>query len=180
MPRLREWERSRRLTHTSAANTPCWASLGELGWEGCADEEILLSSCELRPPSPGSPSLANPPPAEKPKPPALPPQKKIHQTQKRALVASASPSSRAAGRHRTMHSPVERGRRRRGSSSSSNSKSNVRNPPLWRGMSHLTPCLVHRFLCPTPMVSTRGLRPPLLLLGGGGVEYTREKEVFSG
>ena len=38
---LREWERSRRLTDTWAANTPCWASLGELRWEGCADEEIL-------------------------------------------------------------------------------------------------------------------------------------------
>ena len=36
----REWERSRRLTDTWAANTPCWANLDELGWEGCADEEI--------------------------------------------------------------------------------------------------------------------------------------------
>ena len=28
---LREWERSRCLTDTWAANTLCWASLGELG-----------------------------------------------------------------------------------------------------------------------------------------------------
>ena len=37
------------------------------------------------------------------------------------------------------------------------SKSGARNPPLWRGMPHLTPCLVNRCMCPTPMVSTRGL-----------------------
>ena len=28
---LWEWERSHRLTDAWAANTPCWASLGELG-----------------------------------------------------------------------------------------------------------------------------------------------------
>ena len=50
LSRLRKWERSRRLTDTWAANTPCWASLGELGSEGCGDEEILLSSCGLNPP----------------------------------------------------------------------------------------------------------------------------------
>ena len=49
---LQEWERSRRLTDTWAANTPCWASLGELWWEGCADDEILLSSCGLSPATP--------------------------------------------------------------------------------------------------------------------------------
>ena len=48
-----EWECARRLTKTWAANTPCWASLGELGWEGCADEEIVLSKCGLSPPTPG-------------------------------------------------------------------------------------------------------------------------------
>ena len=31
--------------------------MGELGWEGCADEEILLSSCGLSPPTPGSPRV---------------------------------------------------------------------------------------------------------------------------
>ena len=56
-----------------------YALLGEpggLGWEICADEEILLSSCGLSPPTPGNPrntSLAKPRPAEKPKPPAVPP-----------------------------------------------------------------------------------------------------------
>ena len=85
---LREWERSHRLTDTWAANTPCWASLGELGWEGCADEEIVLSSCGLNPPtpaSPRSPSPAKPAPAEKPKPPAVSPPKP---TQPKKLPAS--------------------------------------------------------------------------------------------
>ena len=31
---LREWERSRRLTDTWAANTPCWAALGSWGGRG--------------------------------------------------------------------------------------------------------------------------------------------------
>ena len=74
---LREWERSGRLTDTWAANTPCSASLEELGWEGCADEEILLSSCGLSPPTPGSPrstSPANPPPPQRnPNPVPCPP-----------------------------------------------------------------------------------------------------------
>ena len=96
---LREWERSRRLTDTLAANTPCWASLGELGWEGCADEEILLSICGLSPPSPRNPCSASlatppPPPAEKPKPPALPSPKptqaKKPPTQKRKSFESGS------------------------------------------------------------------------------------------
>ena len=53
------------------------ASVGELGWEGCADKEIVLSKCGLSPPTTGSPRSASPakprPPAQKPKPPALPP-----------------------------------------------------------------------------------------------------------
>ena len=61
MSGLREWERSRRLTDTWAATTPCWASPAELGWEGCADEEILLSSPGLSPPTPRSPSHQSPP-----------------------------------------------------------------------------------------------------------------------
>ena len=43
----------------------------------------------------------------------------------------------------------------------------MRIPPLLRGMSHLTICLVHTFLCPTPMVSTRDR-----------VEHGEEKEMF--
>ena len=47
-------------------------------------------------------------------------------------------------------------------------------------MSHLTPCLVNRCMCPAPMVSTRGLQPQLW--GGGGgrvwVEHPGEKEMF--
>ena len=111
---LREWERSRRLTDTWTANTPCWASLGELGWEGCADEEILLSSCGLTPPppSPRSPSLAKPPrPPRNPNPPPCPPPPNPPNP-KSAPRTTASPSNWAAAhRSRTTHSPVERGRR---------------------------------------------------------------------
>ena len=65
---LREWERSRQFTDTWVANSPWWASLGELQWKGCAHVEIRLSSCGLMPPSPRSPSLAKPPPTENPPP----------------------------------------------------------------------------------------------------------------
>ena len=86
LPVLREWERSRRLTDIWAANTLCWASLSELGWEGCADEEMLLSSCGLSPPRPGtprstSPAKQPPSPPGNPNPlPCPPPQKKTHTT----------------------------------------------------------------------------------------------------
>ena len=84
LSRLRERERSRRLTDTWAANTPCWVGLGELGWKGCADEEILLFSCGLSPPPPPEclPSKAPPPRANKPKPQALPPPPPTQQTEK--------------------------------------------------------------------------------------------------
>ena len=76
LSRLREWERSRGLMDGWAANTPCWVALGELGWEGCSDEDILMSSCGINPPTPASPRSASPTkpaPAQKPKPPAPPP-----------------------------------------------------------------------------------------------------------
>ena len=94
---LRDWTRSRRLMETWSANTPRWASLGELGWEGCADEEILLCSCGLNPllpqqhlPSnqPPAPRNLNPPPYPPP-PPANPP------NPKNLLRRSASPWNRA-------------------------------------------------------------------------------------
>ena len=77
--------RPRRLTDTPAANTPCWASVGELRWEGCADEKILLSSCGLSRPTPGSLRSTSPaklPPAEKPKPLPCPPPPKPTQPKK--------------------------------------------------------------------------------------------------
>ena len=107
---LREWERSRRLTDTWAANTPCWASLGELGWDGCASKDILLSSCGLSPLRPRSISPAKPPPpAEKPQPLALPPPPppKTRPTQKSPPRRSASPSNRAAAHRPSRHSPVD-------------------------------------------------------------------------
>ena len=97
---LREWERSRRLTDTWAAKTPCWAALGELGWEGYSDEDILMSSCGMNPPNPASPrsaSLAKPAPAEKPKPPAVappkPPQSKKRPPARKSFESGSSSSS---------------------------------------------------------------------------------------
>ena len=52
---LPEWVHSRRLMDTCAANMLCWVNHGELGWQVCADEEMLMSSCGLSPPTPGSP-----------------------------------------------------------------------------------------------------------------------------
>ena len=150
---LREWERSRRLTDTWAANTPCWAALGELGWEGCSDEDILMSSRRMNPPTPASPrnaSPAKPAPAEKPKPPAAPPPKPP-QSKKRPPARKSFESGSSSSSDQALHRPHGKGKRSR------RSKSGARSPPPWRGMSHLTPCLVSRCLCPTPMVSTRGL-----------------------
>ena len=48
----------------------------EFGWEGCSDEDILLSSCGMNPPTPANPrsaSPAKPAPGKKPKPPAVAP-----------------------------------------------------------------------------------------------------------
>ena len=45
LSRLREWGRSRSLTDIWAANTPCWASLGELGWFGL----VWVKACAGRP-----------------------------------------------------------------------------------------------------------------------------------
>ena len=101
-----------RLRDTWAGNTPCLASLGELGWEGCADEEILLFSCGLSPPTPGSArstSPATPPPAEKPKPPYLAPSPQTHATQK-APPSEAQVLRIGKQLLRTRHTPVDMGR----------------------------------------------------------------------
>ena len=88
---LREWEPSCRLEDLWAANTPCWASVGELGCEGCADDGILLSSCGLSPSTPRNASPAKPPPpADKPKPPAFPPPPPPSQKKGVAEAESAS------------------------------------------------------------------------------------------
>ena len=90
---LREWERSHRLTDTWAANTPRWASLGDLGWEDCGDQEIFLSSCGLSPPPPAAPPQQSPPPPPPrretqtpcpapPPPPPPPPPPATHPTKK--------------------------------------------------------------------------------------------------
>ena len=151
---LREWERSRRLTDTWAANTPCWAALGELGWEGCSDEDILMSSCGMKAPTPASPrsaSPAKPAPAEKPKPPAAPPPPKPPQSKKRPPARKSFESGSSSSSDQALHRPHGKGKGKQAQ------QKRREEPPPWRGMSHLTPCLVSRCLCPTPMVSTRGL-----------------------
>ena len=160
---LCEWERSQRRTDTWAANTPCWASLGELGWEGCANEEIVLSSCGLTPPPSSSPAKPPPPPClpTNPNPPPYPPPPppKTHQTQKapRGQAQVLRIEQQLIVGPDTPPWTWEGGE----GEAAAGGKSGVRNPPLWKGMSHLTPCLLHRFLCRTPMVPTRGLRPRL-------------------
>ena len=152
---LREWERSRRLTDFWAANTPCYASLGDLGWEGFADEQMLLSRCGLNAPSPhsASPAKPHPFPPTNPNPPPCPPPPQTHRTQnppphKRKSFKSSSSSSRQAlpcahGKGVKGKPPQEQKRRE--------------EPPSLEGDGSPDPCLVHKFVCPTPMVSTRGL-----------------------
>ena len=98
---LREWERSHRLTDTWAANTPCLAALGELGWEGCSDEDILMSSCGMNPPTPASPrntSPAKPAPAEKTKPhQPVRDMERILSAANTVIVTGASKTNKEAG-----------------------------------------------------------------------------------
>ena len=151
---LREYERSRRLTDTWAANTPYWAALGKLGWEGCSDEDILMSICGMNPPTPASPRSAfpaKPAPRQETQTPCRAPPPNPRKA--RSTHRCASPSNWAAARRKTRRFTVPMGR----GSGSRRSKSGARSPPPWRGMSHLTPCLVSRCLCHTPVVSTRGL-----------------------
>ena len=103
---LREWERSRRLTDT-------WAALGELGWEGCSEEDILMSSCGMNPPTPASPcsaSPAKPAPAEKPKPPAAPPPPKPPQSKKRPAPRKSFESGSSSPPDQALHHPHGKGK----------------------------------------------------------------------
>ena len=103
-------------------------------------------------PAPGAPPQQSPPPPRNAIPLPWPPPNP--RQARRPPHRSASPSNRAAtARRQTRHSPVPMGR---GRGSSRSSKSGARSPHLWRGMSHLNPCLVSRCMGPTPMVSTRG------------------------
>ena len=181
---LRGWERSRRLTDTWVANTPCWASLGELGWEGCADEEIMLSSCGLSPPTPGSPrssSPAKPPPLppERPKPLALPPpKKKTHATQKAPTPpkrksfesGSSSPSEQAHPRGHGKGSKEKQPRQQK----------RPEEPPSLEGDESPDPLFGEQVYVP----HTNGVYPAVVTLvatGHGGrvrVEHPGEKEMF--
>ena len=110
---LREWERTRRGADMWAANNPYRAALGELGWEGCSDEDILMSSSGMNPPHPGQPPPRLPSKARPrretqiplPWPPPKP--RKARSPPNRG----ANPSNQAAtSRRRTRHSPVPMGR----------------------------------------------------------------------
>ena len=150
---LREWECSRRPTDTWVANTPCWATLGELGWEGCSDEDILMSSCRMNPPTPASPRSAwpaKPAPAEKPKPPAAPPPPKPPQSKKRPPARKSFKSGSSSSSDEALHRPHGKGKGKQAQ------QKRREEPPSLEG-DKATPCLVSRCLCPTPMVSTRGL-----------------------
>ena len=177
---LREQERSRRLTDTWAANTPCCRSLGELGWDGCADEEILLSSCGLSPPTPANPhstSLAKPPPpAKKPKPPATPPPKptqpKKPPTQKRKSFKLGSNSSLDQAVHRG-HGKAVKGKQPQ-------QQKKREEPTFLEGDESRDPLLGERVYVPY----TDGLYPGFVtsVVGGAGgrvwVEHPREKDMF--
>ena len=57
---------------------PLLGGLGELWWEGCSYEDILMSNCGMNPPTPVSPrnaSQQNPSPPRNPKPLPCPPPK---------------------------------------------------------------------------------------------------------
>ena len=153
----REWERSRGPTDTWAANAPCLGTLGELGWEGCADVEILLSSCGLSPPHPWQPPQHLPSKAptrqETQTPRLAPPQ--THATQK-------APPSEARVLRIGQRLIVGRGTapwtwQGGEGEAAATAKAARGTGPLWRGMIHLTPLLVNMCMCPTLMVSLRGL-----------------------
>ena len=95
---------------TWAGNKPCWASLGELGWEGCADEEVPLSSCGLNPPTPASPRIASPakppPPRETQTPCRAPPPPKPTQPKK---TPPPKPKSFESGSSSSSDQPLPRG-----------------------------------------------------------------------
>ena len=151
---------------------------GELGWEGCSNVEILLSSCGLNPPTPARPCSASPAkhaPLEKPKPPAAPPPKptqpnKTHPPKRKSFESGSSSSSNQALPH--CHG--------KGKGEQPEQQKRREVAPYLKGVSHLTPCLVNRCMCPTQMVSTRGFLTSYVGGGGGRVwmEHPGEKKMF--
>ena len=174
---LRDWEGSRRLTDTWAANTPCWAALGELGWEGCSDEDILMCSCGMDPPTPASPHSAypaKPAPAEKPKPPAAAPHKPP-QSKKRPLARKSFKSGSSSSLDRALHRPHGKGKGKQAQ------QKRREEPPSLEGDESPDPLLGEQLFVPYP----NGVYPGVVtsvVAGGGGdkvwVEYPREKEMF--
>ena len=176
---LRERERSRRLTDTWAANTPCWAAQGELGWEGCSDEDILMSGCGMNPPTPASPrsaSPAKPAPAEKPKPPAVAPPKPTQSKKtpppKRKSFESGSSSSSS---DQALPRPHGKGKGKQ-----PQQQKRREEPPSLEGDESPDPLLGEQVYVPY----TDGVYPGVVTsvaAGQGGrvwVEHPREKEMF--
>ena len=160
---LREWERSRHLTDTSAANTPCWAALGELGWEGCLDKDILMSSCGMNPPTPASPrsaSPAKPAPAEKPKPPAAappkPPQSKKGPPARKSFELGSTSSSNQA-----LHRPHGKGKGKQAQ------QKRREEPPSLEGDESPGPLLGEQVFVPYPDCVYPGVVTSVVAGGGG-------------
>ena len=174
----REWERSRRRRDAWAANTPCWAALGELGWEGCSDEDNLMSSCGMNPPSPASPrsaSPAKPAPAEKPKPRAVAPPKptqpqKTPPAKRKSFEPGSSSSSDEA--HPRPHEG--------GKEKQPRQQKRREEPPSLEGDESPDPLLGEQVYVPY----TDGVYPWVVtsVVGGAGgkvwVEHLGEKEMF--
>ena len=151
----REWERSRRLTDTWAANTPYWASLGELGWVGFCVEGIVLSNCGFNPPTPASPrsaSPAKPAPAKKPKPSAVPPPKPTQPKKTPPAKRKSFESGSSSSSDQALPRPHGKGKGKQ-----PQQQKRREEPPSLEGENHPTPCVVNRCMCATPIVSTRGL-----------------------
>ena len=175
---LREWERSRRLTDTWAANTPCWAALGELGWEGCSDKDILLSSCGMHPPIPASPrsaSPAKPAPAEKPKPPAVAPPKPTPPKKTRPPKRKSFKSGSSLSSDQELPRPHAKGKGKQ-----PRQQKRREEPPSLEGDESPDPLFGERVYVPY----TDGVYPGVVTsvaAGRGGrvwVEHPGEKEMF--
>ena len=174
---LRERERFRRLKDAWAANNPCWAALGELGWEGCPDKDILMSSCGINPssrPDPSAPPRQSPPPPRNPNPLPCPPPPNPCKA-RRPPYRSASPSNRAAPRRRISQSPVpmERGR-------GAGAAKKARGAPSLEGDGSPDPLIGEHVYLPY----THGVYPgdvTSFVAGAGGrvwVEHPMEEELF--
>ena len=163
---LREWERSRRLTDTWVANTPCWAALGELGWEGCSDEDVVMSSCGMNPPTSASPRSASPAkaaPAEKPKPRAAPPPPKPPQSKKRPPARKSFESGSSSSSDQALPRPHGKGKGKQAH------QKRREEPPSLEGDESPDPLLGEHVFVPYPDGVYPGVVTSVAAGGGGGI-----------